>query len=283
MHVLLTGGTGYIGSSVLRRLLDQGHDVTAVVRSDESARAVRDAGAEPSVGDITDVAWLTELLRDADGAIHLAAGDDSAAIDDAVLDAVIAAFAGTDKPFVHTGGIWSWGDNPEIHEHAPLAPPQLTAWRGEREQRILDADVHASVVSPGIVHGYGKGIPQGVIVGAPRDAGGRLELVGSGEQRWATVHVDDLAELYVLALTRSGKGERWIGASGHNPTVRELGEVVAGGAGVAPVSEDAVRERLGAGFADALLLDQASSGSKAREVLGWAPSRPTLVEELRGA
>lgn len=275
MRVVLTGGTGYIGSAVLRRLLERGHEVTAVVRSEASAEAVREAGAQPVVGDLADTSWFAGLLADADGAIHTA--DLGSAGDDLVLDAVEAAFGGSDRPYLHTGGVWSWGDGAQLTEESPLAPPALTAWRGAREARILSSDVAAAVISPAVVYGHGGGIPVGVLAGS-RDDEGVVTLVGSGEQHWSSVHVDDLAELYVLALEQGATGA-FIGASGVNPTVRELGE--AAGASVRPESVDATRDRLGAGFADALLLDQQASGEKARTVLGWLPSRPSVLDELR--
>jgi nucleoside-diphosphate-sugar epimerase len=274
MHVVLTGGTGYIGSAVLRRLREQGHEVTAVVRSHASAAAVREAGANPALGDLSDAGWLAALLADADGAIHTA--DLGGAGDDSVLDAVEAAFGGTTRPYVHTGGIWSWGSGDDITEESPLAPPALTSWREAREARVLASDVAAAVISPAVVYGHGRGIPVGVLAGN-RDGDGVVTLVGSGEQHWTSVHVDDLAELYVLALEKGATGA-FIGASGVNPTVRELGEALGE---VRPESAEASRERLGAGFADALLLDQQASGAKARTVLGWAPSRPSVVDDLR--
>ena len=275
MRVVLTGGTGYIGSAVLRRLLEQGHEVTAVVRSEASAAAVRDAGATPALGELSDAAWFGALLADADGAIHTA--DLGAAGDDAVLDAVESAFGGTDRPYVHTGGVWSWGSGAELTEESPLAPPALTSWRAAREARILEADVAASVIAPAVVYGHGGGIPVGVLAGS-RDAEGVVTLVGSGEQHWASVHVDDLADLYVRALEQGATGV-FIGASGDDSTVRQLGEAVSGS--VRAETVEASRERLGAGFADALLLDQQVSGEKARRILGWAPSGPSLLDELR--
>jgi len=277
MHVVLTGATGYIGSAVLQRLLERGHRVTAVVRSEASADAARAAGATPALGDLTDARWFGALLTDADGAIHTA--DLGAAGDDAVIDAVVAAFGGTSRPYLHTGGVWSWGSGAELTEESPLAPPALTAWRGAREARVLDSDVAAAVIAPAVVYGHGGGIPAGVLAGS-RDDDGMVTLVGSGEQHWSSVHVDDLAELYVLALEQGATGV-FIGASGENPTVRALGG--AAGASVRAESDDASRERLGAGFADALLLDQQVSGTKARSVLGWSPTRASVLEELRGA
>lgn len=275
MRVVLTGGTGYIGAAVLRRLLERGHEVTAVVRSDASADAVRQAGAQPALGNLGDAGWLASLLAGSDGAIHTA--DLGGAGDDTVIDAVVAAFGGTTRPYVHTGGIWSWGSGDDLTEDSPLAPPALTAWRAAREARLLASDAAAAVIAPAVVYGHGRGIPVGVLVGN-RDEEGVIPLVGSGEQHWASVHVDDLAELYVLALEQGATGV-FIGASGGNPTVRELAE--ATGSVVRPESVDASRERLGAGFADALLLDQQASGAKARTVLGWAPTRPSAVDELR--
>jgi nucleoside-diphosphate-sugar epimerase len=104
--------------------------------------------------------------------------------------------------------------------------------------------------------------------------------VGDGSQHWTTVHVDDLATLYRIVLERGEALGYLVGASGENPTVRELGEARAGDAGVVPESADASRERFGALFADALLLDQQASGARAK-ALGWTPKGPSLQDELR--
>lgn len=278
MNILLTGGTGYIGSALLRALTARGHQVTAAVRSAEAAETVRAAGAHPEIGDLADAAWVEGLAAAAAGVAHTAElGPDG---DDAWLDALLPTLERSGAPYVHTGGVWSWGDNLDISEDAPLAPPALTAWRGAREERVL-ALATTAVLSPAIVHGGGGGIPNGVIAGS-RDRDGAVTLVGDGSQHWATVHVDDLAGLYVLALEQRVTG-RVVAASGHNPTVREIGEAAAGPGGtVRAESADDTRARLGTAFADALLLDQAAYGSRARS-LGWTPTRPALLDELRGA
>jgi nucleoside-diphosphate-sugar epimerase len=281
MQVLLTGATGFIGSVVLDRLLAAGHTVTAVVRSERSASAATSAGATAVVGDITDSAWLAEQLRAVDGAIHTAVPDDgsAASLDDAVISAVLDAFSGTEKRFVYTTGVWIYGEG-DVTEESPIDAPEITSWREARQERLLGGGVNAVVIAPGIVYGYGKGIPN-TISGAPKTADGALTLIGSGDQHWTTVHVDDLADLYLLAFEKSAPGEVYIGVSGVNPTVRELGQAVVGPQGaVAPDDVDATRERLGAGFADALLLDQRATAAKAKSVLGWNPSRPTLVDEF---
>jgi nucleoside-diphosphate-sugar epimerase len=281
MRILLTGGTGYIGSTVLDRLIAGGHHVTAVVRSQKSALKVTDAGATSVIGDLYDADWLASELAQHEAAIHTAAPDDgtAAALDDAVIAAVIEAFGGTNKPYVHTGGVWTYGDNSAIHETAPIAPAKISEWRTEREARLLHAEVRATVIQPALVYGHGQGLVNTITAG-PRSADGALTLIGSGDQHWTTVHVEDVADLYVLALDAKG-GEAYVAASGQNPTVRELAEAVSDS--VVAESEDASRERLGSGFADALLLDQQASGNKARQDLGWAPSRASLVDELRAS
>ncbi|MEO9325271.1 NAD-dependent epimerase/dehydratase family protein [Nocardioides sp. C4-1] len=279
MEILLTGGTGYIGNAVLRRLLATGHEVTAVVRSDDAAAAVRAAGATPLVGDLFDSHWLRGQLETVQGAIHTAAGGDAddAALNDSVIDAVVAAFGGTDKPFVHTGGVWTYGDNPDIADDDPQQPPAITAWRPAGESRLLASGVRASVVRPGIVYGHGGGIPNLLATG-PRDDDGALTLIGTGDQHWTTVHVDELADLYLLVLDRAPGGSAYVGANGTNPTVRDLGEAVA--PAVVSGSGDEAADRLGEAFAEALLLDQQTKGTAAR-ALGWQPSAPSLVDLLR--
>jgi nucleoside-diphosphate-sugar epimerase len=277
MKILLTGGTGFIGTAVLDQLVAAGHQVTAVVRSQKSSLQVQDAGATGIIGDLFDAQWLAAELRGHDGAIHAAAGSDErdVALNDAVVDAVLDAFGGTSKPFIHTGGIWTYGNNSVITEASPVDAPALTAWRVAGEQQLLDSGVKASVVRPGVVYGYGKGIPA-LLAGSAE--GGTVTLFGTGDQHWTTVHVDDLADLYVRVLEQGPGGRVYVGVSGHNPTVRELGEALGGT--VAPESPTATVERLG-GFGEALLLDQQATGARAKSELGWQPSRPSLVDELR--
>lgn len=273
MHVFLTGASGYIGSSVLRSLVAHGHEVTALVRSDEKAQHVRDAGGRAVVGDVTDTEVVERLLHESDGVVHTASAPD---VDPDFVATVLRAFTGTPKPFVHTGGIFTFGDSTDISEQSPIDPPELTSWRTANEAAARASDVRTTIVAPGIVHGRGAGIPA-MFVG---DGTEPVSLVGDGSQRWTTVHVDDLGELYVLALERGEQDGYIVAATGDNPTVREIAEAGAHGSPVVAESVDASRERLGAAFADALLLHQEASGAHARSTFGWRPTQPSLVQDL---
>ncbi|MDO9398370.1 MAG: NAD-dependent epimerase/dehydratase family protein [Herbiconiux sp.] len=285
MAIFLTGATGYIGSAVLTALRAQGREVTAFVRDEARAAVVRAAGATPVLGSLTDREIVTHAAQESDGVIHLASpGDESSApTDDTFVSAVFAGLEGSDKPYVHTSGIWLFGSSSSITESSPLDPPALTSWRVPIESRVRSASgIKTTIIAPGIVFGHGGGIPNLVTTAPVVD--GALSLVGPGTQHWTTVHVDDLAELYVLAYDLAAAGSFYIGASGENPTVESLGTAAAAAAGlsgVVPTSIDAVHERLGVEFGDALLLDQQATGSAARIDLGWEPNGPTLVEELR--
>jgi nucleoside-diphosphate-sugar epimerase len=286
MDTFLTGGTGLVGSAVLRALLAGGHTVSALARSDASAASLSEAGATVVRGDLADPAGIAAAARRADGVIHTGTPGDatSAEVDAGVIEAVLGALAGTGKPYVHTSGVWVHG-NGDVDEDTPFDPPQLTAWRLPLDARVRGAaadGVRSVVIAPGIVHGSGGGLPN-VVLSGPRAEDGALQLPGSGDQHWTTVSADDLGRLYVLALERAEPGSYYLGVSGHNPTVREIGEAADRGAGgegrVVGSSDEATAARLGP-LAGALLLDQQAAGTRAKTELGWEPTGPTLVEDL---
>lgn len=252
---------------------------------------MEESGAVAVIGSLADVDLLQAQAAASDGVIHVASPGDasSADLDDALVTAVLAGLAGSGKPFVHTGGVWVLGDGSDLTERSPQNPPALTSWRGAVEKRVLEAEgVKTTLIMPGIVYGCGQGIPQSVVT-APQvlDASNALalKLVGSGDQHWTTVYVDDLAELYVLAFDLASAGSVYLGVNGENPTVRELGVAASEAAGlegrVVPSTNDEVYAILGQAFGDALLIDQQATGSAARIDLGWEPNGPSLVDELR--
>jgi NAD dependent epimerase/dehydratase family enzyme len=227
------------------------------------------------------------LLRGVDGAVHTASPGDatSADLDSAVADAAIDAFGGTGKPYLHISGLWVYGDNSSIHEDSPLEAPALVSWREPIERRVLDAGgMRGVVIVSGVAFGDGGGGVPGLVLGSPRTEDGSLIMLGSGRQRWATIHVADLADLFRRILERDSARGRYVAADGLNPTVAELTDaaaVAAGAPGAVPGSDEEARARLGDAFAEVLLLDQGTDAAKARADLDWRPSRPGLVEEFR--
>ena len=237
--------------------------------------------------DLYDRAALVRLLSDADAAIHTASpGDETSAnLDAAVADAAIEALAGTGKPYLHISGVWIYGNNTSISEESPFKPPALVAWKEPIERRILDATgVRGVVIVSSVAYGDGGGALPGVLLGSPRDDAGNLITLGSGQQQWSTVHVADLADFFRRVLESDSARDYYIVGDGLNPTVAELTTAAAatvGAPGAVPGSDEEARARLGDYFAEVVLLDQGTVAAKARDELGWRPTHPGLVDELR--
>jgi nucleoside-diphosphate-sugar epimerase len=287
MKVVLTGATGFIGSHVLAELQEHGHELTAFARNASQADILADRGATSTVVDLSDRAAVVSVLRDAEAAIHTASPGDatSANLDSAVVDAAIEAFAGTGKPYLHISGVWIYGNNPSVSEQSPIDSPPLVAWKEPIERRVLDAtDMRGVVIVSSAAYGDGGGGIPGLLLASPRDDAGNLIMLGNGQQHWSTVHVADLANFFRLVLEHGSARGRYVIGDGQNPTVAGLTEAAAvavGAPGAVPGSDDEAKARLGDYFAEVLLLDQGTVAAKARAELGWAPSHPGLVDELR--
>jgi nucleoside-diphosphate-sugar epimerase len=285
MRIFLTGGTGYIGSAVADRLRAAGHQLTALARSDASAAKLQSAGIQPVRGDFTDPKSVGSAARQADGVISMATTYDPS-IDGPAIDAILEALAGSNKPFIYTSGIWSHGDTggKVVDETSPPQPAALVAWRQGVEDRVLAGakrGVRTTVIRPAMVYGRGGGIPAGFVDSARQE--GAARYVGTGKNRWPLVHVDDLADLYLLALEKAPPGTLLLGVSGTSRPVNEIAAAASRGAGAGgrtvATPLDEARQKMGP-YADALALDQQASGRRAQELLGWKPRRPDVLEEL---
>jgi nucleoside-diphosphate-sugar epimerase len=285
MRVFLTGGTGYIGTAVADRLRSAGHDLTGLARSDAAAARLSAQGIRPVRGDFSDPATVGSAAHEADGVISLATTYNPA-IDGPAIDAVLDALAGSDKPLIYTSGIWSHGDTggAVVDETTPPQPAELVRWRVGVEDRVREGarrGIRTVVIRPAIVYGRGGGIPAGFVQSARAE--GAARYVGTGKNRWPFVHVDDLADLYLLALERAPAGSLLLGVAGPSQPVREVAAAASRGAGkggrtVAWPLEEA-RKKLGP-YADALVLDQQASGRRAEELLGWRPHRADVLEDI---
>jgi nucleoside-diphosphate-sugar epimerase len=285
MNVFLTGGSGYIGRATIEALVRRGIEVTALARSDASAQVVAGLGARPVRGALTDTDVLRDAARDADGVIHLGQhyGPDTAEVDLAAAEAMQDG-AGP-HPYVHTGGVWVYGDTDGIvGEDAPLRPPRLTAWRLENEKRVLARAATGErpvVVMPGLVYGRGGGLIETFYAAAGREHGA-VPCIGDGSGHWALVHVEDIAELYALALTAPA-GAVYAGVSDQNPTAGQVAEAVSHAIGrpgaVRHLTAEEAHEEMGP-IAEAFALDQRLTGARARTRLGWEPAHLDPLSEL---
>jgi NAD dependent epimerase/dehydratase family enzyme len=261
--------------------------VLALVRDDTQSDVVTAQGGKAEVVDLYDRPTVTRLLSDSDGAIHTASPGDatSADLDTAMVDAVIAAYDGTGKPYIQISGVWVYGNNISITEDSPFNAPAMVAWKEPIERRVLGTKGMRGVVPiSSVAYGDGGGGVPGVLLGSPRDEEGNLIMLGSGQQHWSSVHVADLADFFRRVLEDESARGYYVLGNGTNSTVAELTEAAAvavGADGAVPGSDAEARARLGDYFAEVLLLDQGTLASRARTGLGWEPSRPTLIEEFR--
>ncbi|SFR57200.1 NAD-dependent epimerase/dehydratase family protein [Microbacterium azadirachtae] len=285
MSVLLTGATGFIGRAVMEALLAAGYRVTALVDDQDDADEVRAAGADPFLASEEDTRTVADLALESDGVIHTAT---SRTEDADFIAAVTPGLLTSDKPFVYTSSLWTYGSGRDLTEKSPAAPPPAVTWMAETVQRLLADDgegMRVVVVAPGIVYGHGQGIPRRFVDDIDRSgAQPVLPLIGDGSQRWATVHVDDLADLYVRIIgAESHDDDVYIAASGASETVAELAAAAAHSEGATVRAETAeeTAARIGSALAGVLLLDQHAAADRARERLGWRTTRPSLVDELR--
>jgi nucleoside-diphosphate-sugar epimerase len=283
--VFVTGATGYVGTAVAEALRAAGHEVVGLARSEDAARRLETAGCTVLRGSLGDADALARGAREADATIHAAAtgAADQAEVDTAAVRALLDALAGSGKPFIYTSGIWVLGPTGDTvaEDDAPLNAAAIVAWRPAVERMVVDAEARGGrsvVIRPGVVYGRGGGTPGGFVASGRKK--GVVRYVGDGSQRWPFVHVDDLAALYVLALDAPAGSV--LNAAGPSLPAREVAEAAALATGARTEAwplEDA-RTRLGP-YADALALDQRVSAEGAR-ALGWRPSRPSVLEELRG-
>ena len=291
MEIFVTGGSGYIGRAVVAELVGRGHAVTGLARSDDSAAALRDLGAATVAGDLWSADEWGPDARAADVVIHLAMDLKSPAEGDtAVFDAVLggpdsdARESGTaaGPAFVYTSGLWVVGDTEgaTVGDDADTSrPAELVAWRVPSENRVLAATAAgrtAAVIRPGSVYGRGGGASARMFATAVKS--GAAEYVGSGDNRWSSIHVDDLARLFVLVVETGATGP--INAvDGRPERVAEIAKAASRAAGAEgrtnPLPLEQVRRKLGA-YADALCLDIGADAPAAR-ALGWRPSRESFT------
>ncbi|KUN72982.1 3-beta hydroxysteroid dehydrogenase [Streptomyces canus] len=289
MRVFVTGATGFVGSAVTRELLDTGHEVLGLARSDRSVEALKSAGAEVHRGDLNDLDSLRRGAEAADGVAHLAFIHDftnltsSGEADLRAIEAIGSVLEGTGKPFVVTSGLLTAPgrlgteedpadpDSPAKHRHASEFAALALAERG----------VRSSVLRlPPSVHGEGDIGFVPMFIDFARDKGVSA-MVGDGSNHWAAVHRLDAARLFRLALEAAPAGVRLHAIGDEGVPFREIAETVGRGLGVPVTSvapEDATDHFGWLGRFAAI--DMRASGTLTRKLLDWQPEQPALIPDL---
>ncbi|WIV56201.1 SDR family oxidoreductase [Amycolatopsis nalaikhensis] len=288
MHVFVTGGTGTIGSAVVTELLEGGHTVLALARSDKSAQALTDAGARVLRGQLADLDVLRAGAGQADGVISLAFGSDystaealerSIAEESAAMAALGEELVGSDRPIVTVSGT-PWVPGRAATEADPLPTEGPVAARARSVTALLDLatrGVRATAVRmPRTVHNEGKGGFAGLLTDQARRTG-VVGYPGDGTQRWPAVHARDAAVLFRLALESAPAGTAWHAVADEGDAVRDIAAVIGRRLGL-PV-EPVPQENFGP-FGPIFATDQPATSAHTREVLGWQPKHPSLLEDL---
>ena len=289
MKVLLTGASGYIGSVVAEKLVTAGHHVVGLARSGHTAALLRERGLDSRTGDLLAPDGLAATVEGMDAVIHTANTKDHTAesADRAAVDAFLAALAGTDRPFIYTSGNLVLGNTGKeiADEDSPVRAIRFVEWRPAVEQTVLAATargVAARVIRPAWVYGRESGYPS-ILVRTAGDLG-HVPFVGDGGNHMTFVHVEDLADLYVLVLEKAVPGTLYSGSVLPAVTVHDLAVAAskAGGADGKTFSwprADALQS-FGEERVEVMTCDQQISGARAERDLGWQPTAPTVLEEL---
>jgi nucleoside-diphosphate-sugar epimerase len=291
MRVFVTGATGFIGSAVVRELINAGHQVVGLARSDKAAASLTATGAEVHHGALDDLDSLHEGAAAADGVIHLAFKHDfsdyagAVAADLRAVQTIGAALEGSGKPFVITSGtlMLSWLLPPGLLGTEEVAVDAAVP-RGASENATIalaERGVRSSIVrlAPS-VHGEGdKGfVPR--LISIARDKGVSA-YIGDGSNRWPAVHRLDAARLFRLALEAAPAGSRLHGVGDEGVPFRDIAGVIGRHlnlpvVGISREEADAHFGFLGA-FASA---DNPTSSALTQERLGWRPLHPALIPDL---
>ncbi|HTS02544.1 MAG TPA: NAD-dependent epimerase/dehydratase family protein [Thermoanaerobaculia bacterium] len=285
MRIFVTGATGHVGFRVATALRRRGHSVLGLSRTDAGAARLERHEIHAVRGTLQDPG--TWKGAEACSTLVHAAADyttDTMALDRAAVNALLSlAGRGTGpKTVVYTSGVWVYGSTGDAlaDETSPLAPLPMSLARVETEKAVLGArGVKGLVLRPGCVYGYGGSLTAPWFAGA---AAGKIEVVGDGSNRWATVHADDCAEAYARTVESGRAGEVFNVTDRSRAPLRRLVIAAVRAAGFGgeirwiPLAE--ARTTMG-DFATALAVEQHVDSRKAVHQLGWQPSHGGFEDE----
>jgi nucleoside-diphosphate-sugar epimerase len=300
MRVFVTGASGWIGSAVVPELIGAGHQVTGLARSDASAAALTAAGAQVHRGALDDLDSLRSAAAASDGVIHLAFKHDlafsgdfqgAADADRRAIETFGEALADSGRPFLIASGTLGLAPGRVATERDGLTPDPATAPPvGGAHARLANAHMTLALASRGVrsavvrlpptVHGDGDNGFMATIVGIAR-AKAVSGYIGDGSNRWPAVHRLDAAHLFRLALEKAPAGSALHAVADEGVPIRDIAEVIGRHLDipVAAVSPGDAGEHFSwlAGF---LGTDSPASSELTRELLGWHPTHPGLIDDL---
>ncbi len=286
MRVFLTGATGFIGSAIVPELLDAGHDVTGLARSDDGAAKLEAAGADVHRGELADLDSLRTGAAAADGVIHCAFIHDFTAIEAAgetdrrAIETLGAELEGSGRPLVVTSGTGMLTPGRVGTELDPPGPSHRTASE-DITLALAARGVRSSILRlPASVHGEGDHgfVPRIIEIARETGVSG---YIGDGANRWPAVHRLDAARLFRLAVESAPPGTVLHGIGDEGIPIRDLAELIGRHLDLPAVSvarEDA-DEHFG-WLAMFLGRDIPASSAVTREQFGWEPEQPGLIADL---
>jgi len=288
MRVFVTGATGFIGSALVSELIQAGHQVLGMTRSEAGAKALAQAGAEVHYATIEDLDSLKAGASKADAVIHLAFNHDFSQIqkncedDRKAIEALGQALAGSSRPLIGTAGVLvtnlKTGKPYDEDDTKPVESfPRLSE---EATLATIDQGVMGIVMRLSQIHDTRRqGLVSFLIQIALEKK--KVAYVGDGRSRWAAAHISDTARLYRLALEQGLAGSRWHAVGENGVTAKDIAEAL--GRSLKLPVESISPEEAPAYFgflSHFAMLDSPTSNTKTRERLGWEPTGPSLIEDL---